>query len=428
MLTDNYPLVLGAVFGLVFLYMIFDFSDYIPHFLLLVYLFLAIFYKLTKLEKAIPLTTIFLISFGPIVLLRSRKISITNYWPVACYLLIVIGTSNINDVSMLKNVSAFMHVTIALICAISLTSRNVEKRVVLFTHLYIGWVALNAIFSILQVFIGEKYYLMSMTQGYEIGRIQRGYGLVGMATIIGLQFCLGFPLITSLYVGEKGRRILWKLILLFLGVAGLILTFSRGAILGVLISIAFLLWLHRKYNVLAYYVFFCCIIVILYFSPTELFPKSYGIFFQGKDSSAAGRFPLLLISLRMFAERPITGFGYGGFSEYCTLYGSNIHREAHNTYAQVLVEFGIFGFIFFLLVIYMSLKGYWAYIKKGSSQTLKMHSIGYLCASIAILVNGFFHCFEWNLIFWLPIMFGFMMQYIAADEHKKALETQQKNN
>ena len=130
----------------------------------------------------------------------------------------------------------------------------------------------------------------------------------------------------------------------------------------------------------------------------------------------------------MFAEHPITGFGYRGFWEYCTQYGSRIHIEAHNTYAQVLVEYGIFGIMLLLLIIFMSLKGYLAYIRRGSSQILKMQSIGYLSALFAILIDAIVHCFEWNLILWLPIMFGFMMQYIVNNEYRNALGTQRVNN
>lgn len=427
LLADNSLIVVGAIFGMALLYMIFDFSDYIPHFLLLVYLSLAIFYKVANLERALPLTTIFVIAFGPIILLRSRKVPIIDYWPVALYVLIVIGTSTINGVSMLKNISGFIPVAIALLCAISLPARNAEKRVVLFTYLYIGWIVLNSVFSILQIFVGSEYYLISRTEGYEVGNIRRGYGLVGMATIIGLQFCLGLPLIASMYIGGNGRKTLWNLVLLILGAVGLALTFSRGAILGGIISVALLLWFYRKHKMLAVYLFAGSILLISYDSLMELIPGHISTFFHGKDSSAASRLPLIEVSFRMFAEHPIMGFGYGGFWEYCTRYGSGIHIEAHNTFAQVLVEFGIFGFSLFLTMIFLSLRGYWTYIKRGSSRTLRTHSIGYLCGLFAILVNGIFHAFEWHLIFWLPITFGFMMGYMANEEGRKVSRTEQVN-
>ena len=427
-LIENYLFVcVAAVFGMVLLYMMFAFSDYIPHFLVAVYLTLPLFYKFTKIES-LPLTTVFVIVFGPIILWQSRMMSITNYWPVAVYSLIVIVTSAINGVSMLDKISYFVPMLIALLCAMSLPARNIEKRMVSFMNLYFIWIALNAVFSILQLFGGHEYYLISAAEGYEINQIRRGYGLVGMATQIGLQFCLGLPLIASFYLGGKGKKTLWKLPLFILAVVGLILTFSRGAILGVAISMALLLLFHRKYKMFACYAVIGALIVISYLSLMQLLPEHYSHFFQGKDSSAASRLPYTLVSLRMFAEHPITGFGFGGFWEHCTRYGSSVHIEAHNTYAQVLVEYGIFGFILFTSIISMSLKGYWAYIRRGSSQILKMQSVGYLCGLFAILINATVHCFEWSLIFFLPIMFGFMMQYILNNEYRNALRTQRVNN
>lgn len=427
-LTDNYLYInVIAVFGMVLLYLMFAFSDYIPHFLVAVYLSLPLIYKFANI-KSLPLTTVFVIAFAPIILWRSRIMSITNYWPVAVYAFIVIGTSAINGVKMLDKVSTFVPITIALLCAMSLPAGNIEKRMVSFMNLYFIWIGLNAVFSILQLFKGDEYYLISVAEGYEINQIRRGYGLVGMATQIGLQFCLGLPLIASFYLGGKGKKTLWKLPLFILAVVGLILTFSRGAILGVSFSVALLLWFHRKYKMLACYVVIGALVAISYLSLMHLLPKHYSHFFQGKDSSAASRLPFTLVSLRMFAEHPITGFGYGGFWVHCTRYGSSVHIEAHNTYAQVLVEYGIFGFILFISIISMSLKGYWAYIRRGSSKILKMQSVGYLCALFAILINAIVHCFEWDLIFWLPIMFGFMMQDIVNNECLKALGTQRVNN
>jgi putative inorganic carbon (hco3(-)) transporter len=64
-------------------------------------------------------------------------------------------------------------------------------------------------------------------------------------------------------------------------------------------------------------------------------------------------------SLRMFAHRPVLGWGLGTFPtvypRYRNFYTNLFINEAHNDYAQLLVEMGLLGFglmIWFLIRLY----------------------------------------------------------------------------
>ncbi|HEX4920210.1 MAG TPA: O-antigen ligase family protein, partial [Candidatus Bathyarchaeia archaeon] len=63
--------------------------------------------------------------------------------------------------------------------------------------------------------------------------------------------------------------------------------------------------------------------------------------------------------IRMFAHRPVLGWGLGTFPtvypSYRTFYTNLFINEAHNDYAQLLVETGLLGFglmLWFLICVY----------------------------------------------------------------------------
>lgn len=423
MLTDNYMYAMGgALFFLFLLYLMFAFSNHIPHILVATYFFLPLVYKLASLNP-LPLTTVFTLLLGPIVLWRSRKTAMIYLWPVAIYLILVMITSYINNVPLLENKSALIPIIIATLCMLSFSDGEDAPRHFLgFTWLIIGWIVVNTVFSILQMVKGQSFYLISATAvagKVGSGKIQRGYGLIGMATQVGINFCLGVPLSGAFLFERERRRKYLQYAIFALCVVGLVLSFSRGAIFGVFLSLLFLLLLHKRIKLLVIYLLLAGTLAVSYQGVVNLLPDTYSHFFLGKDDSAGGRIPYVMIGLRMFGDRPITGFGFGGFSEQCIRYGSRIHLEAHNTYIQVLVEYGLLGLPAFLLMIALSANGYIGYIRKGRSQTMRTLCIGYFAALIALVVNALVHCMEWNLIFWLPVVFGYLMRhYLIVEKHE----------
>jgi len=407
-------ILLACLFFLFIFALMFSFAQFIPHFLLATYFLLPLVYNLTG-TAPLPLTTVFVLLFGPVALWHSDKRLLASFVVFFIYIVTVILTSMMNDVSMIEHRTAFIPLIIAFVCIISLSGYSAENILPSFTKIIIYWIILNSIFSILQLAFGNSFYLISTTgKAAMVLGVERGYGLIGMATQVGVTFCLGVPLIASLLLSKR-RKILLS-ILFFLSLAGLVSSFSRGAILGTYVALVFLLLFHKKYKLIFLSIMMGLVCYGAYSVVMAFLPENYSHFFQGKDGSATARLPFTLMAFKMFLDRPLTGFGFGGFAEYCVKYGSQIHIEAHNTYAQVLVEFGIFGFILFIFVIATALKGYLSYLKQGKSSLLKVQASGYLAALIAILFDALVHCFEWNLIFWIPVLLGYLMGHLQRSE------------
>lgn len=400
-----------VLFGLATISLMFVYTAYIPHFLVAVYFSIPIVYKYMNIQR-LPLTTLFVLLFGPVILWRSRKISVGVYWPIGVYIFIVILMSLLNDIPMWDNrVATFMPLTVAVLCAVSMASSELPSKLERFTDIIIIWAVANACFSILQLAAGNQYYLITAKEGTSVLGVQRGYGLIGMATQVGAFFCLAVPLIASNLIRGRSKRLLY--IVLPLGFAGLVLSFSRGAIVGVLVSMLILLVLFKRWKTLTVCVIACGFVLVSYAGIMVFLPKNYSYFLQGRDGSAKSRLPFTQVGLRMFADRPLTGFGLGGFYEHCTRYGSPVHIEAHNSYLQVLVEYGFLGFSLFLFVIVRSVMSYVRYMRHGESPELRGIAAGYLCSLVAVLIDALVHCFEWNMALWIPIALGYMFRALG---------------
>jgi O-antigen ligase len=152
---------------------------------------------------------------------------------------------------------------------------------------------------------------------------------------------------------------------------GAILTFSRGAALGFAITVALMVLLrYIKVSQLASLLIAAA--VILSFQPTylerlmtlEALSGATGT--QGsaqvEDSSIRKRANETIAALLVFADHPLLGVGRGLFPLYYGDYGDEVGiafetegRQAHNLYAGIAAETGLFGTIFFLGIFLVTL-------------------------------------------------------------------------
>ena len=74
------------------------------------------------------------------------------------------------------------------------------------------------------------------------------------------------------------------------------------------------------------------------------------------DESALSRLPIVLASVRMFEERPVTGFGFGNFDRFDREFQGQVgdlvvpekDHASHNLYMTLLAEQGLIGLVLFI--------------------------------------------------------------------------------
>jgi O-antigen ligase len=239
---------------------------------------------------------------------------------------------------------------------------------------------------------------------------------------------------------------LFYAILVFLLILGIYLSFSRAAWLSAFLALGFVFYLVllKKYFKIILTLSLASLLFISIFS-FQLFSFIQNNEAQSKqgnwqqqilssiniktDVSNLERLNRYQCALRMFADRPIFGFGAGSYPKAYLPYQKaeemtriSVETEgphppgrgggAHSEYLQALSEMGFIGFLLFLgfplLSVGQGISVYW----KASSKEQRIMALGLLFSLISYfshgLFNNFLHHDKVAVLFW-SILF-FMMQ------------------
>lgn len=237
----------------------------------------------------------------------------------------------------------------------------------------------------------------------------RIYSTLGNPNVLGEYILLVLPAAIALMWTRKGalQKIVYALTAAVM-FAALILTFSRGCWIGLIVSAAvFITFAAGKLWGLA--------LIVLPLLPAVL-PESIINRFLSigdmKDSSTSYRVYIWMGTLAMIKDYWISGIGMGteAFTQIYPFYSYSgiVAPHSHNLFLQILVESGIGGIAVFLLIIAIFLKKMmtaWQFGGKGNAYST---SITALAAGVCgFLLQGMFdNCF-YNyrvlLVFWCVI-------------------------
>ncbi|GEM_PF-4319274 len=241
-----------------------------------------------------------------------------------------------------------------------------------------------------------------------------GKGLVSIAGIVYNLNAIGMflaPLsiftLTLIPQVSGGKRIFYSLLVCLLIIA-LVLTKSRGAWIGFLVGLFYLIIVTKSFRILPYLVIIAFAISIYglkdIVAARTLQTNPY-------DPSLLMRLYLWQTTLRVIADNFFTGIGFNNFNILKYSYGFFRTFDplkvfnTHNLFLEILVTFGLLGFIGFFGAIF-------ATIRKMSILFKKKRETSYIAlatanALIAILVHGL-----WDACLWFSPVFlllGFLL-------------------
>jgi putative inorganic carbon (hco3(-)) transporter len=148
----------------------------------------------------------------------------------------------------------------------------------------------------------------------------------------------------------------WLCKLLYLGLMplllyALILTMSRGAFLALLV-VGWVVWKESNYKLLLMVMVFA--VALAGWSVMDSYQRDRYLSIFSSDAaqaaSATGRVEGIKGEFRIALKRPIFGHGLGTTPE-AKVHAGHRRQASHNMYAEVLIELGIVGAIFFFLFI-----------------------------------------------------------------------------
>lgn len=193
---------------------------------------------------------------------------------------------------------------------------------------------------------------------------------------------------------------------LFVGTAVLafgcvFLSLSRASWLVGLLVLAGLAYLYRRQVVrFAVLILLFMLIVGALFLPDMLTLASQRLSSDESGRSALSRLPVYLAGLRMFAAKPVAGWGYGNFDRYDRGFQSrlggvaddNKDHASHNLYLTLVAEQGLLGSVLFLAPVIWWLAMSWKKRCDLPSEGLwsrKLLGVLWLSILAHIVVNNF---------------------------------------
>ena len=175
-------------------------------------------------------------------------------------------------------------------------------------------------------------------------------GLFDNPNDLALHLVTMFPI--ALALAFSSRYVLTKLLFFFtafLIVGGIVVTFSRGGFLALVVACGVLLWkLVRSSRWLTLPVAAFFVVLFVLFAPGGYRERLS----TGSDESAIARFDDLKRSVVIAIRHPLVGVGMDNYILF-----SNSNKSTHNAYTQVAAEMGAAAAVIYILFILAPFKG-----------------------------------------------------------------------
>jgi len=300
---------------------------------------------------------------------------------------------------------------------------NTQKRLEVFFWAFIVLIARMAFDVTTGFYEGKAVY----NQG--VYRVTSENSAADNFNGIAITINTAFPFVYYLFLHYKR---LWKKvflgIMLALFVVTLVLTGSRGGLLGFIALLSCIWWMsrHKTVGIVAFVVF----AVVGWFSIGADRQRRYMSIFDSKlDESSLGRVNAWHDGLILFSERPLTGVGADGFLQ-ARVDRFGVYLDPHNLYIHVFAELGLIGgFIFFFMLIRdlfrINLRIIRQVDTRGSPHALLVpFARATILACLSLLVTGIFahstYRYTWYLLAALTVVSEqFIRKNQDADSEKK---------
>jgi len=259
-------------------------------------------------------------------------------------------------------------------------------------------------------------------RGEVVGQL-RAAGPIGETNRYAQILLVLLPLAVLAFRTERSRTLrTLALVAASLILGGLLLTFSRGALLaglvlfGMMAYMGFLKPRQVLVSVLGMGV------LVATFAPGvitrlgTLGPLKSLLFrtnftYQAPDTSAIHRYVLDAAAWHVFLDHPIFGVGPGHFAEYYSIpYGNRIglieatkKLLAHNLYLGTLAETGVTGFACLLAIFFVIMQGLWKERRRWLQSRPELASLAtafFLCLCAYAMSAAFIHL-SYQRYFWL---------------------------
>jgi hypothetical protein len=134
-------------------------------------------------------------------------------------------------------------------------------------------------------------------------------------------------------------------------------------------------------------------------------------------ASIRGRFSRVFVAMEIWADNPIFGVGVGRFKIYSDVLlsarGDEGGRGAHNSYTHVLAEYGLFGFIPFILLLGVAVRQFLIPVKRDFPD-VDFWRPYFFAGFVGYSACNWFSGYHWERYYWLPIAYAVALERYAT--------------
>lgn len=399
------------------------FSLYLSDIFLIISLILLGFSLFKKPKKKITLGSPYIPTFLFLILIISE-------------ILIFFAESQI--VSLLQTVRIF-----EIFCLYFLLINNINKYL-LYLKTFIGSTVLQAIIAIFQYIkqssvglyvlgephIGKEILGVAKIDAFDT-KIIRSYGTLPHPNILGGILCIAIFLTIILIPRRKSVYIP----ILLIQIIGLILTFSRSAIIGLILGLIIYLFIKKRTKIFKLNPFkslksvlISLLIISGIIGVLVLTPFSQRIFVNTEEIGIKERFELLEVSKDMLIQKPF-GVGLGQFTlNIQQVSDSKIlpwkYQPVHNSFLLLLNELGPLALILTILILIKITKELFSLQKKlltkRKSRTIKL--IFSLFTAVFLIMNFdhyFYSLYQGQMLIAILLSLIYYSKLISKPKIKK---------
>jgi len=237
---------------------------------------------------------------------------------------------------------------------------------------------IHSIYGILQYFTG-----LNLTGTKDVEAFHRVKGFLDHWNSLGGLLGMVFPLMVlrTLYE-KKAKFVIGSILILFC----IFLTSTRGAWAGIVVSCFVIGILSKQFRKILYISIGIIFLVLAIPGTRTRVIKTF-------ITKEPGRVYIWKTAFEMFEKRPFFGWGLDSLRKYVEeKTGQEFgHFHSHNIYLGMLQEMGIFSFLIFCLIFFVTARYLMNELKKSQNISLKYTLLlGLFGGIVDILVHGFF--------------------------------------
>lgn len=295
----------------------------------------------------------------------------------------------------------------------------------------------SAIFGIIQAITQKPITIAVGTyaeylegDGYlDYSGILRAFGTLSAANHFGGFLIMPLSISISLIIGNPEivrKKLLWLVI--GLQASGLLLSLSRGALLGFILSLFFILLLSGLLkNPKAWIVIVLLAVVVvggemagLHIIPNRIKNRTLSIQNGTNDDAMTPRFARWDYFLQRSLQRPLTG--WGAISDQATTdYFEGIAVSPHNTYLFIAVQRGWIALGIIILIVIRTLLTAFSNYRSISDPFVRGLNIGIVSSFIGLFaVSAIFDPYlqqnQVDIMFWLLVAMALKSKWLIANE------------